>query len=208
MCVPYSACVTHSHAKQMNTGLFRLPQPGQAPIMAWLSRNMLTTAEAGLPTAHREKTLALQTHDQGQSGPQELHPPFPGKEAEGERGSGRSEWEWGSGPRGAAQTSGPTGFQQGWPGTGQDQGDRPEKGHGDEVRALLWAPLSTCPCQVAQGVRPYGKGSVCSHCHQPVPGAQRWGWCKEKQTVASSHGVRARQGPWQDGIPGAARRKP
>lgn len=74
--------------------------------------------------------------------------------------------------------------------------------------ALLWAPLSSiCLCQDAQGVRPRGKGSACSHRHQPMPGAQRWGWCK-KQTVTSSHGVRARQGLWQDGMPGAARWKP
>lgn len=69
----------HSCAKQMNTGLFRLPQPGQAPTMAWLSRNLLTTAEAGFPTVHREKTLALQTHDQGQSGPKNCTLPSQGR---------------------------------------------------------------------------------------------------------------------------------
>lgn len=42
----------------------------------WLSRTLLTTAEAGFPTVHLEKTLDLQTQDQGQSGPKNwtLHP--------------------------------------------------------------------------------------------------------------------------------------
>lgn len=141
----------------------------------WLSRTLLTTAEAGFPTVHLEKTLDLRI--KASLGPR-TDPPSPGKEAEGERGSGRSEWEWGRGPRGQPRRC-PAGLARHWAGPkGQTRGGTWGRGTG----------LSSGPRSAASACVKMPKGS--GHVARAQPAATVTSPCQELRDGA---GARSRQ---------------
>lgn len=160
---------------------------------------------------HREKTLALQTHDQGQPGPKNCTLPSQGRRL---RVRGAQEGLSGNGAVGPGGSPDfwshqfPAGLAGPWAGPkGQTREGTRGRGAGSPLGpAQQHLPVSSCPRGQATW-----QGLSLQPLYQPVPGAQRWGWCEEEQTAASSHGVRARQGPWQDGtpeLPGGGHRSP